>query len=352
MATYKIILLVDSSLTYDKVMAPDAQEILDRLCALDAEVVYVEDQKGWTRAQFVEYASRVEKVGPEEFEPNPELLEQVIDADVVLANFAPVGKAVIDAAEKLKLIGVTRSGAENINIEAAKKAGVHVAVAPGRLVEPVSYYTIGMMIAESRNIARMSITANNGEWLDTAQNASYIRSLKGQTVGIIGFGIIGRRVAEKLRAFGCKIVAYDPFLPDQVFAQEDARKVELAELMEVSDFVSVHARLTKDTEGLVSAEMIAKMKPHAFFVNTARAGLVDMDALVEALATHKIGGAALDVFIEEPIPEGHPILALDNVTLTPHRAGYCSNLAALSLDIIVSDVERLLKGEPLAHPKC
>lgn len=350
MATYKVVLFVDSSLTYDKVMAPDAQAILDRLRDLDAEIVYVEDQKGWTRSQFTEYASKVEKVGPEEFEPNPELLEQVVDADVVLANFAPVGKAVIDSGKKLKLIGVTRSGAENVNIEAAKEAGVHVAVAPGRLVEPVSDYTIGMMIAESRNIARMNIQDHG--WLGDAPNVGYIKSLKGQTIGIIGFGIIGRRVAEKLRAFGCNIVAYDPFLPDEVFEQEGARKVELDELMEVSDFVSVHARLTKDTEGLVSAEMIAKMKPHAFFVNTARAGLVDMDALVEALAAHKIGGAALDVFTEEPIPEGHPILALDNVTLTPHRAGNCSNLAALSLDIIVSDVERLLKGEPLAHPKC
>ncbi|WP_297036297.1 2-hydroxyacid dehydrogenase [uncultured Enorma sp.] len=351
MADCKVVMLTDASMTLEKVQAEDAQNEFARLAPFGAEIAYVEGQKGLSRHEFSLYASKVEKEGPEAFPTIPELLAEIEDADVLIVNFAPVNAETIKAAKKLKLIAVTRSGAENVNLEAATEAGVKVTVSPGRLVEPVSDYTVGMMIAESRNIARMSITANGGKWLDTAPNVGYIKSLKGQTVGIIGFGIIGRRVAEKLHAFGCNIVAYDPFLPDEVFEQEGARKVELDELMEVSDFVSVHARLTKDTEGLVSAEMIAKMKPHAFFVNTARAGLVDMDALVEALAAHKIGGAALDVFTEEPIPEGHPILALDNVTLTPHRAGNCSNLAALSLAIALTEVENILKGEPLAHPK-
>lgn len=351
MSDRKVVMLVDSSLTYPKVMAEDAQAVLKRLEAYDAEVVYVQDQKDWDRSMFVEYASKVEKVGPEPFDVNEEFLKEAEDAEVIIANFAPVGSKIIENAKKLKLICVTRSGAENINIEAATAKGVKVAVAPGRLADPVSDYTVGMILAESRNIARMSITDHGGEWMTDAPNSSYIKSLKGATVGLIGYGIIGQRVAYKLQAFGCNIIAYDPFCPQEVFEATNCGSVSLEELMKTSDYVSVHARLTKDTEGLVTKEHINMMKPTAFFINTARAGLVDENALVEALAAHKIGGAALDVFSVEPIPEGHPILALDNVTLTPHRAGNCSNLAAISLDIVVEEIERYFKGKPLTHAK-
>lgn len=352
MSERKVVMLVDSSLTYQKVMAEDAQRVLKRLEQYGARVVYVEDQKGWDRSQFVEYASKVEKVGPEPFPVNQELLREAEDAEVILANFAPVGSQIIAAGKNLKMIGVTRSGAENVNLEAAAAAGVRVAVAPGRLAEPVSDFTVGLILAESRNIARMSITDHAGEWMTDCPNSSYIRSLKGAVVGLVGYGIIGQRVAAKLQAFGCEIIAYDPFCPAEVFERTHCRSVSLEELMQTADYVSVHARLTKDTQGLVTREHIAMMKPHAFFINTARAGLVDEDALVEALAAKKIGGAGLDVFSVEPIPADHPILKLDNVTLTPHRAGNCSNLAAISLDIIVSDVERYFRGEPLAHAKC
>lgn len=351
MAERKVIMLTDSSLTYEKVMAPDAQAVLKRLEAYGAKIVYVQEQKGWDRSMFVEYASKVEKVGPEPFDVNPEFLKEAEDAEVIIANFAPVGSEIIKNGKQLKLIGVTRSGAENINVEAASENGVKVAVAPGRLADPVSDYTVGMILAESRNIARMSIGDHNGEWMTDAPNSSYIKSLKGATVGLVGYGIIGQRVAAKLQAFGCNIIAYDPFCKPEVFASTNCKSVSLEELMQTSDYVSVHARLTKDTEGLVTKEHINMMKPTAFFINTARAGLVDEDALVEALAAHKIGGAGLDVFSVEPIPQGHPILSLDNVTLTPHRAGNCSNLAAISLDIIVSDIERYFKGEKLAHAK-
>lgn len=351
MSKRKVIMLTDSSLTYPKVMSPDAQTVLKRLEAYGAEIVYVQDQKDWDRSMFVEYASKVEKTGPEPFEVNPEFLKEAEEAEVIIANFAPVGSAVIKAGKNLKMIGVTRSGAENINIGAATEQGVKVAVAPGRLADPVSDYTVGLILAESRNIARMSITDHGGEWMTDAPNSSYIKSLKGATVGLVGYGIIGQRVAAKLQAFGCSIIAYDPFCRPEVFKDTNCRSVSLDELMKTSDYISIHARLTKDTQGLVTREHINMMKPTAFFINTARAGLVDEDALVDALAEHRIGGAGLDVFSVEPIPQGHPILGLDNVTLTPHRAGNCSNLAAISLDIIVEDIERYFRGEPLAHAK-
>ena len=256
MSKRKVIMLTDSSLTYPKVMSPDAQAVLKRLEAYGAETVYVQDQKDWDRSMFVEYASKVEKTGPEPFEVNPEFLKEAEEAEVIIANFAPVGSAVIKAGKNLKMIGVTRSGAENINIGAATEQGVKVAVAPGRLADPVSDYTVGLILAESRNIARMSITDHGGEWMTDAPNSSYIKSLKGATVGLVGYGIIGQRVAAKLQAFGCSIIAYDPFCRPEVFKDTNCRSVSLDELMKTSDYISIHARLTKDTQGLVTREHI------------------------------------------------------------------------------------------------
>lgn len=351
MEKHKIVMLVDSSLTLGKVMAEDAQAVMKRLEAYGAEIVYVEDQKGWTRGQFVEYASEVEKEGPEKFPVNEEFLREAEDAEIIIANFAPVGSGIIEKARNLKLVGVTRSGAENVNIKFAKERGIKVVVSPGRLADPVSDYTIGLILAESRNIARMSVTDHQGEWMTDAPNSGYIKSLKNSTVGLVGYGIIGQKVAAKLQAFGCNIIAFDPYCPAEVFEKTGCRSVSLEELMRTSDYVSIHARLSESTKGLVTREHINMMKPHAFFINTARAGLVDEEALVEALRDKRIGGAGLDVFSVEPVPRNHPILSLDNVTLTPHRAGNCSNLAAISLEILVDEVERYLKNETLLHEK-
>ncbi len=347
----KIVFMTDTSIPTERVMEEDVQEILKRLEAYDTEIVYVRDQKGWTRQQFVEYASEMEKTGADAQVQCQELLEEAKDAEIIIANFAPVGTEIIKAAPQLKFIGVTRSGAENVAVDTATAQGIKVCVSPGRLADPVADYTVGMLLAETRNIARSNMALSN-EW-DSARPMNFpaVRSLKNKWVGIVGYGMIGQCVAKRLQAFGAKIMAYDPFTPDAVFESTDCKRVSLEELMESADFISVHARLTKDTEGLVSREMIEKMKPSAFFVNTARAGLVDEEALTEALLNHKIAGAALDVFVTEPLPEDHPLRKCDNVTLTPHRAGGTSDLAALSVDILVDDIERYLKGEPLLHAK-
>ena len=208
MSKRKVIMLTDSSLTYPKVMAPDAQAVLKRLEAYGAEVVYVQDQKDWDRSMFVEYASKVEKTGPEPFEVNAEFLKEAEEAEVIIANFAPVGSAIIKAGKKLKMIGVTRSGAENINIGAATEQGVKVGL-DRPFGRPCFRLYRGPDSAESRNIARMSITDHDGQWMTDAPNSSYIKSLKGSVAGLVGYGIIGQRVAAKLQAFGCGIIAYE-----------------------------------------------------------------------------------------------------------------------------------------------
>jgi D-3-phosphoglycerate dehydrogenase len=349
MAVKKIVMLADSSMTLEKLSAPGARQILSRLDPYGVELVFVQDQKGWTRKDFTDYASLVEKTGPESFDPNPELLKEAKDADIILANFAPVGSKVIDAAEHLGMIGVTRSGAENVNVTCAKERGIQVAVSPGRLSDPVADFTVGLMLAESRNIGRLDL-AHGVDWQAVPPNQDYVRSLKNAVVGLIGYGIIGQKVAKRVQAFGCTTVAYDPFCPAEIFAQTGTASVPLEELMGTSDFVSVHARLTPETKGLVTRGLIALMKPTAYFINTARADLVDEDALAEALYTHKIGGAGLDVFSIEPLGDEHLLRKCDNVTLTPHRAGNCCNLAELSLDILLDDVQHFLSGHPLLHP--
>lgn len=351
MATYKVIMLTDASLTNEKVNMEGAQNVLARLKKVDADVTYVTDMAGWDRPKFVEYAPKIEKDGPEGFWVNKDLLKEIEDADVLIANFSPVGSKIIKAGKKLKMIGITRSGAENVNIEYAKKHGVRVAVSPGRLADPVSDYTIGLILAETRNIARSAVIEHNGAWITSLPQDSYVRNLKGQTVGIVGLGIIGQRVIEKLTPFNCNFIAYDPFTPAEIFEYLNTKSVSLEELFSTADIVSIHARMMESTRGLVSRELINMMKPHAYFINTARAGLVDMDALTEALLEHRIGGAGLDVLVDEPVNPDNPILKCDNVTLTPHRAGGISNLAEVSLDIIIDDVIRCLKGEELLHPK-
>lgn len=349
MAAKKIVMLADSSMTLEKLSAPGARQILSRLDPYGVELFIVQDQKGWTRKDFTDYASLVEKTGPESFDPNPELLKVAKDADIILANFAPVGSKVIEAAERLGMIGVTRSGAENVNVAFAKKRGIQVVVSPGRLSDPVADFTVGLMLAESRNIGRLDL-AHGVDWQAVPPNQDYVKSLKNAVVGLIGYGIIGQKVAKRVQAFGCSTIAYDPFCPAGVFSQTGTASASLEELMGKSDFVSVHARLTPETKGLVSRELISRMKPTAYFINTARADLVDEEALAEALYTHKIGGAGLDVFSIEPLGSEHLLRKCDNVTLTPHRAGNCCNLAELSLDILLDDVEHFLSGRPLLHP--
>ncbi|MEA4895098.1 MAG: 2-hydroxyacid dehydrogenase [Oscillospiraceae bacterium] len=352
MDNHKIVILTDTSIPTERVMDEDVQTLLKQLEPWNPEIVYVRDQKGWTRKQFVEYASEMEKKGADAMQQCDELIESAKDAEIILANFAPVGSSVINAAKKLKFIGVTRSGAENVAIDAATEKGIKVCVAPGRLAAPVADYTVGMILAETRNIARSSITGECGKWNSGYPvNYKHVRCLQDRVVGIVGFGMIGREVGKRLKAFGCHLIAYDPFCPPNAFEENDCKQVSLEELMSTADIVTVHARLSKETEGLVSKEMIGLMKPSAFFVNTARAGLVDEMALTQALSEHRIAGAALDVFSTEPLPEDHPLTKLDNVTLTPHRAGGTSDLAALSYRILLGDVLRYLNGQALKNSK-
>lgn len=293
---------------------------------------------------------RIEMEGPEWAVHDDHTLEVVKDAEVILVGFHAVNEQLLDAAKKLKLLGALRSGWENVNVPACHGHNVTAVTCPGRNSEPVADYAVAMMMAFNRNIARDDISKRPG-WKYPDPDHTEIRPvLMGEaTIGIIGFGIIGRKVAERLSGFHPRIVAYDPFANAQELKAMGVELLPLNEVMKQSDIITVHSRLLPATKGLIGAEQIACMKPTAIFVNTARGGLVDEEALYEALKSKRIRGAALDVFVEEPLPDNHPLRALDNVILTCHGAGRAGNTFKIVNDIMCDELERYFKGEPLRN---
>lgn len=258
----------------------------------------------------------VEQGGREDIPIPNEILEAVRDADILITQFFPVGKALIDRCPKLRQIGVLRAGYENVNVSYAKEKGIEVFHAIGRNAHAVSDFAVGAMICTARNIALGHCGIKNNQWIREYPNSASIPDMGGKTVGIIGYGEIGRLVAKKLSGFDVNILAFDPFCHNA-----DVPLVDLKTLMAESDFITLHARLTPENEHMLNAEMLGLMKPTAYLINTSRSGLIDESALIEVLKTHKIAGAFLDVFDHEPPAADDPLLRLDNVTLTPHMAG-------------------------------
>jgi D-3-phosphoglycerate dehydrogenase len=300
----------------------------------------------WQLSGFPELQSinhLVEERGSEAYDPPSYVYDAVADADIIITQFCPLPARLIDGARNLKVIGVLRSGTENVNVAAATARAVLVYHTPGRNSDAVADFTLGMIIAESRNIARGHHGLKGGDWIRTYPNSGRIPDLPGKTVGIIGLGEIGRAVARRLAGFEVRILAHDPFVTD---APPGVSLVSLAELMTESDFVTLHARLSKDTEKLVSRPLIALMKKTAYFINTSRSGLVDEAALCEALRERRIEGAALDVFEHEPPGRDDPLVKLNNVTLTPHMAGGSNDAFTNSPVRLAREIGKLWQGEP------
>ena len=275
----------------------------------------------WQLAGFDELQNinlLVEQSGAEAYDVPQYVIDAVKDADIIVTQFCPITKKVIDACKNLKYIGVLRAGYENVNSEYAKEKGVTVVNTPGRNADAVADFAVGMMICEARNIAKGHHGLKNGEWIRNYPNSDCIPDFPGRTVGLVGYGEIGRKVEKRLQGFDMNVLVYDPFMKGEpVFG----KKVDLDTLMKESDFVSLHARLTKDNEKMIGKEQLSMMKSTAYLINTSRAGLVDENALYEVLKENKIAGAAIDVFELEPPGKDYPLVMLSNITITPHMAG-------------------------------
>ncbi|MCB2293620.1 2-hydroxyacid dehydrogenase [Clostridium algoriphilum] len=283
----------------------------------------------------------VETGGSEAYEPPKYIFDAVKDADIIITQFCPITKKLIDYCDNLKAVGVLRGGYENINFQYADEKGIIVFNTPGRNANAVADFTVGLLISECRNISKSHLNLKDGKWVRDYTNADSVPDLADKIVGIIGFGEIGRKVAKRLAGFDMKIVSYDPFFRGKVL---DVEMVTLEKLMRISDFVTLHARLTKDTEGLINKDLLSLMKPTAYLINSARSGLIDEKALYDALKNKKIIGAALDVFDEEPPSKEYPLLTLENITVTPHLAGGTKDAFTNSPKLLAAEMIKVLTG--------
>lgn len=261
----------------------------------------------------------VEQKGADAVELPAGLVDDIGEFDMIVVQFAPLGKEVIARADKAKYIGVLRAGTENISAPAAAAKNVEIIPTPGRNARAVAEFTVGMMLSETRNIARAHAAMKEARFRKDFPNSAAIPEIGGKTVGLIGYGNIGSLVGHFLSAFDCKLLVFDPYLAS---SPEGVEKVDsLDRLLAEADIVSMHMRLTDDTKHMIAMPQFKQMKKSAYFINTARSGLVNQNDLTKALADGIIMGAAIDVFDKEPVPADDPILQLDNLTLAPHMAG-------------------------------
>lgn len=287
----------------------------------------------------------IEQGGPSAEPVLSEIKQADKETEMLLGLFCPISKDSIDELPNLKLIGLSRAGLENINVDYATEKGIIVHNVMGRNAHAVSDFTVGLMFAETRNIARSHMAVKNGWWRKDFPNGDYIPEFHDSVIGLVGFGYIGQLVAKKLSGLDVKIKVYDPYQSEEEIAKHGAEKVSKEELFKTSDIVSVHARLTEDNKGMIGEEELEMMKKTAYFINTGRAGLIKEDALYEVLKSEKITGAALDVFWEEPLSEDSKWLELDNVTVTPHIAGTTENALTNSPYLLVEDINRLINDD-------
>jgi D-3-phosphoglycerate dehydrogenase len=340
----KVLCVCDIAISLE-VMAP-----MKKLEKYGAEVVFWEDSQMQSPDDITKVMLKTEQEGADSCPADPEVIKQCEDADIIVVHVSPVNSDVLSKAERLKYVAVLRSGLENINVALCRERGIHVISAPGRSAHAVADLTVGLMIAENRNIARGHKDLFDGLWTKYFANIMYVHDMRKCTVGIIGAGQIGQKVIERLKGFRSKIIVHDPFIADGRLREMGYVPVSLEDLLKQSDFVSIHLRLSDKTEKFIGEKELSLMKDSAYFINCARAGLVDEDALIKALAEYRIGGAAIDVFGTEPLPANSPYLKLNNVTLTPHVAGTSVDTFSNSVEIIFDALVKLFEDRPVRRP--
>ena len=270
------------------------------------------------------------------------LLSALRDASAILVRSATqVDAEAIAAAKSLKVIARAGVGLDNVDIKAATTAGVMVVNAPTSNIISAAELTVGHILSLARHIPAAHASLSAGAWKRSAYTGT---ELYEKTVGIIGLGRIGALIAERVQAFGTTVIAYDPYITPARAAQLGVQSVTLDELLEQSDFITIHMPKTPETTGMISTEQLAKMKPSAYIVNVARGGLIDEAALFAALTANTIAGAGLDVFVSEP-PTGSPLLELPNVILTPHLGASTDEAQEKAGVSVAKSVRLALAGE-------
>ncbi len=277
-----------------------------------------------------------------------DILAVARDADAVLVTYAKLPGDLLRQLKRCRVIGRFGLGVDNIDIAAAKEMGITVTYVPDYCMQEVSDHAMALLLALVRKIPLSNKLVHSGRWEMPA--VVPIHRLSGRVLGLVGFGNIPRQVAPKAKAFGLRVLVHDPFVPLQTLSAAGVEGVSFDRLLEISDFVSIHAPLTPLTRGLFNAEVFGKMKRGALLINTARGPLVDEQALVAVLDSGQVGGAALDVLATEPPPKDHPLFGRDNVILCPHTAFYSVEALEELQTKCASDVARVLSGEQPVYP--
>jgi len=271
------------------------------------------------------------------------------DADVVLVDIGRISRETICSMSKAKGIISYGIGYDNIDLEAAKERGIIVCNNPHYLSYEVADHTVTLILTLLRKIPWIAAKVKSGEWWTSWLPYRPILNLDGRKVGVVGFGNIGRQVAERLKAFRMEISAYDPYVDEGTIDKLGFKPVDLETLMRESDIVTIHTSLTDRTRHLINKRMIGLLKEKAILVNTSRGAVIDQHALCEALENRKIMGAVLDVLEKEPPNPNDEIFKLDNVIITPHM-GWCSEESAIrGQHLAAEEAARVLCGEPPKH---
>ncbi len=275
------------------------------------------------------------------------IVEVARNADAVLITYAKLTTEIIEQMTQCRIISRFGIGVDNVEIATATRKGIVVTKVPDYCIDEVSDHAMALLLAIVRKISFANARVQAGEW--QMPSVVPIHRLRGTVLGLVGFGRIPQLLAPKAQAFGLRVIASDPYVPEEVMSRAGVKRVEFAELVKTADYISIHAPLMPETNHLFNAAVFNQMKPTAYLVNTARGSVVDEVALAAALDKGQLAGAALDVVEKEP-PSGSPLLGRDNVILTPHTGFYSEESLAELQTKAAEEVVRVLSGEAPRNP--
>ena len=275
-----------------------------------------------------------------------EFIAAARDADAVIARNRRISAAIIKGLAKCKVIGLGSVGADTVDVDAATEAGIVVTNVPDVFIDEVADHTLAMFLAAHRRLRLMHELTTQGKWSEGRPYFKEIPRLYGQTFALISFGNVAKAVARRCHAFGLRVIAYDPYLAELEMTAVGVEPVtSLIELCQRGDFVSMHAPLNSETHHMMSTAQFRAMKRSALFINNGRGPTVDEAALIEALRHGQIAGAALDVFEVEPVDPSNPLLAMDNVIVTPHIASATARMAPETRRRLGREIATVLQGK-------
>jgi D-3-phosphoglycerate dehydrogenase / 2-oxoglutarate reductase len=287
-------------------------------------------------------------VGPYVKDQPDSLLTLVADADCVITQFASIDARVIASMGRARAIVRYGIGVDNVDLEAARARGIPVCNVPDYCIDEVADHTFGLLLALTRQAIPHRDRVRSGRWGSGAPLHT-LHALKELTVGIIGFGRIGRAVAERLRPFKCMTIVADPMVPEAEIKRIGYTPVTFEQILQTADVITLHCPSVPSTRGMINAAAFSKMKPGTLLINVARGDLVDTTALIDALESGRLGGAGLDVCDPEPVPSESPLLRMENVILTPHVASASVPAVAKLRTSAAETAAKAIRGEPVPN---